>query len=299
MRIEGCRGILKDHLYAHAFPYDHFTVVWRADPHDTACQRGLANAGRPDQPYNFSAMNRKADIVKHLLARMLINRKAFGKPADGKQRVVCFLCCLFCFLLCYFLLLCIANASMIMRAAFAVGRVAKQLLRIGMLRITKNLFALPFLHDATVLHDHDAIRDLLRQSQIMRHEEHTTVLPRAALTQQCHDFLLCFDIQRRRRFIRNQKPRFGDHRQRDCGTLQHATAEFVRILPRTPSRLIKTQFRKQSHRLGLRAAPQLLLLFSAKARHFRLRDLSDSRQQRDLLSAARTAFDRRTVRFLT
>ena len=51
-----------------------------------------------------------------------------------------------------------------MRAAFAVGRVAKQLLRIGMLRITKNLFALPFLHDAAVLHDQDAIRNLLRQS---------------------------------------------------------------------------------------------------------------------------------------
>ena len=299
MRIEGCRGILKDHLYARAFPYDHFTVVRRADSHDTACQRGLANAGRADQPYNFSAMNHKADIVKHLLARMLVNRKAFGKPADGKQHVVCFLCGLFCFLLCYFLLLCSANASMIMRAAFAVGRVAKQLLRIGMLRITKNLFALPFLHDAAVLHNHDAIRDLLRQSEIMCHEEHTAVLPRAALAQQCHDLLLCFDVQRRRRFIRNQKPRFGDHRQRDCGTLQHATAEFVRILPRTPSRLIKTQFRKQSHRLGLRAAPQLLLLFSAKARHFRLRDLSDSRQQRDLLSAARIVFDKRAVCFLT
>ncbi len=53
MRIESCRGILKDHLYAHAFPYDHFTAVRRADPHDTACQRGLANAGRPDQPLQF------------------------------------------------------------------------------------------------------------------------------------------------------------------------------------------------------------------------------------------------------
>ena len=67
----------------------------------------------------------------------------------------------------------------------------------------------------------------------------------------------------------------------------------------TPGRLVKAQFRKQSHRLGLRAAPQLLLLFSAKAPHFRLRDLSDSRQQRDLLSAARIVFDKRAVCFLT
>ena len=72
------------------------------------------------------------------------------------------------------------------------------------IRLPQAWLALPFLHDAAVLHDHDAIRDLLRQSEIMCHEEHTAVLPRAALAQQCHDFLLCFDIQRRRRFIRNQ-----------------------------------------------------------------------------------------------
>ena len=153
--------------------------------------------------------------------------------------------------------------------------------------------------DAPAFHDHDAIRDLLRQSQIMRHEEHTAVLPRAALAQQCHDFLLCFDVQRRRRFIRNQKPRFGDHRQRDCGTLQHTAAEFVRILLCAFVRLVKAKLSKEHHRLGLRAAPQLLLLSSAKVRHFHLRDSPDSRQQRGLLSAARIVFDRRAVYFLT
>ena len=297
MRIESCCGILKDHLYAHAFPYDHSPLSGAQIPMIQRASVDLPMPDGPISPYNFSAMNHKADIVKHLLARMLVNRKAL--KARG-WKAACRLLPLR-FVLFPFVLFSAVQRECVHDNASCLCRRprSKRLLRIGILRITKNLFALPFpprCGPSFMTTMRSAICSASPRSCVTK-----SILQscRAQLfAQECHDFLLCFDIQRRRRFIRNQKPRFGDHRQRDCGTLQHAAAEFIRILPRTLGRLIKAQFRKQSHCLGLRVAPRLLPLFRLRLVISVCAICRICGKLRSS-SAAEPLFDRRTVRFLT
>ena len=262
MRVESRRRILKNHLHAYALPHDHLTAVRRTDPHDTARQRRLSDAGRPDQTDDLAPVDLQIDLVKHRFPAILIDRKALGEPANRKQRVCASRYTMHLRLCRRRPLFRGTDPAVIMRIAFAIGCVAEQFLRIGMLRTGKNPFRLSFLHDQPVLHHHDAIRDLLCKAQIMRDKKHAAALLHASLAQQPHDLLLRFDVQRRRWFIGDQKLRLGDHRQRDRGPLQHPAAEFMRILPRTLLRLVKAQLVKQSHCRGLCPAPLLLSLRS-------------------------------------
>jgi hypothetical protein len=88
-----------------------------------------------------------------------------------------------------------------------------------MLRAVEHRGGIALLHDMTVLHDRDAVRDLGDDAEIMGDEQNRGLLPLLQIPNQREDLRLRGDVKRGGGFVRDQKPGIERQRHRDHGAL--------------------------------------------------------------------------------
>jgi hypothetical protein len=84
-------------------------------------------------------------------------------------------------------------------------------------------------HDAAMLQDRDAIRDLGDDAEIVGDEQDGGALAHLQIPDQGQDLRLCGDIERRGRFVGDQDGRLERERHRDHRALPLAAGQLVRI----------------------------------------------------------------------
>ena len=103
-----------------------------------------------------------------------------------------------------------------------------------MQRIAVEQLRPPLLHDLPRVHDDRPVADRRGQVQVVRDEQHGQAVRLPQLVQDRHDLGLRRHVERGRRLVGQQQRRAGQQRGRDHDPLQHATRQFVRVLPQPP-----------------------------------------------------------------
>ncbi len=90
-----------------------------------------------------------------------------------------------------------------------------------MLRVLQQLQRGTCLHYLSAIHDHHLVSPLCSQPQIMGYEQHGRPQFGGHGLKMVQDLTLHSDVERRRRFVRNQQPRLAGQADGDEGTLAH------------------------------------------------------------------------------
>ena len=107
---------------------------------------------------------------------------------------------------------------------------------IRVLRVLEDLFDGAFFDLIAAEHDDHAVGHLRNHGHVVRDEHHSRAGLAFQTVHQGEDLGLNGHIQRRSRFIRDQKARFTGQSHRDHDPLAHAARQFMRILRQTPLR---------------------------------------------------------------
>ena len=109
--------------------------------------------------------------------------------------------------------------------------------RVRVLRLGEDLGGRAVLDRAAGVHDHDRLRGLGDDAEVVRDQDHADVEVALDLVDQLEDLRLDGHVERRRRLVGDQHGRVVDERHRDHGALAHAAGELVRIVLGTRPRV--------------------------------------------------------------
>ena len=104
-----------------------------------------------------------------------------------------------------------------------------QHLRIGLLRAAQHIVTVAIFDNLAVLHHDDPVGDFCDDTKVMGDEQNAGSLALLHFLDQLQDLRLRCDIQRRGRFIRNQKRGIKNQRHGDHDPLALSARELVRI----------------------------------------------------------------------
>jgi len=106
----------------------------------------------------------------------------------------------------------------------------QQRLRVGMGRVLEHVEHAPLLHHLPGVHDDDAVRDLRDDAEVVRDEEDAHPELVLEVPEQAEDLRLDGDVERGRRFVRDEEIGFARDRDRDHDALGLAAGELVGVV---------------------------------------------------------------------
>ena len=101
------------------------------------------------------------------------------------------------------------------RPAVQPGPALQQRLGVRILRILEHGLRGTLLADLAIAHDHDVVRDLADDREVVGDEQHRHLVPTLQLRNQVQDLLLNRNVERRRRLVGDQELGLAGDRHRD------------------------------------------------------------------------------------
>ena len=102
---------------------------------------------------------------------------------------------------------------------------------IGVRRVREDLLGGPFFDDLARVHDHDVVRHLRDDAEVVGDEHDRTVDPVLQIAEQVEDLRLDGHVERRGRLVCDDQFRVAGERHRDHDALPHTARQFVGVHP--------------------------------------------------------------------